>query len=388
MVRRNPAAAWVPGLIGILVMSATPPLARADGINAFVQTNLVSDIPGLAAHTDSNLVNPWGIAFTPTSPFWISDNHTGLSTLYNGGGTPLGLVVTIPPPGGGSPPAAPTGAVFNGSSSSSFNHDLFLFATEDGTIAGWRGALGTTAELLVDNSGAVAVYKGIALGTNGSGDMLYAANFNAGTIDVFNSSFVPVTPSGGFLDPTLPAGYAPFNIENIGGKLYVTYAQQDAAKHDDVAGPGHGFVDVFDTDGNLMERLVSGGALNSPWGMALAPAGFGPFGNDLLIGNFGDGTINAFDPSTGTLLGTLEDGMGNPIVNKGLWGMQFGNNGPGFDPHALYFTAGIPGDGLVEDHGLFGELKPVPEPGSVMLLGTTLIGVIGLIRRRKFQMLS
>jgi uncharacterized protein (TIGR03118 family) len=380
MARPTLATFWSAAAVSVLMLSLAPPRACADGINAYSQTNLVSDIPGQAAFTDANLVNPWGIAFGPTSPVWISDNHTGVSTLYKGDGQSVPLVVTIPPPGG-SPPgttAAPTGVVFNGGSS--FTGDKFIFATEDGTIAGWQGADGTSAVLSATT--ASAVYKGLALGNNGSGDFIYAANFNSGKIDVFDTNYSPVNLAGNFTDPTLPAGYAPFNVENIAGKLYVTYALQNGSKHDDVAGPGHGYVDVFDTNGNFVERLISAGALNSPWGMAVAPIGFGPFSNDLLIGNFGDGTINAFDLINGNLLGTLEDGKGNPIIIQGLWGLQFGNGALGFDTKALYFTAGIPGSGHLEDHGLFGDLQAVPEPGSLILFGTVLVGLAGFIRSR------
>lgn len=364
--------------IASLVLGATfsAIIAFAGPVN-FNQVNLVSDIPGLAANTDPNLVNPWGIAFGATSPFWISDNKTGLSTLYNGAGVPQALVVTIPPPGGGASPSAPTGAVFN-AIMGDFAGSHFIFATEDGTISAWTS--GTSAVLGADSSPAGAVYKGLAIANNGSADQLYAANFNSGHVDVFNSSFAPVSLGGSaFLDPTLPPGYAPFDIQNIGGKLYVTYALQDAAKHDDVAGPGNGFVDVFDANGNMLQRLVSNGALNSPWGMALAPAGFGGLGGDLLIGNFGDGTINVFNATTGTFIETLDDKNGNPIVNQGLWGLAFGNSGPGFNSNTLYFTAGIPGPGgAVEDHGLFGAIAPVPEPGSfaLCLAGMAVVGLV------------
>jgi uncharacterized protein (TIGR03118 family) len=338
-------------LLVFLALSFLPCPALA---GAYVQTNLVSDGFVPAKFTDPKLVNPWGISSSPTSPFWVSNNGTGVSTLYNSAGTPQALVVTIPPPLGGTGPSTPTGQVFNGTSA--FNGDLFIFATEDGTIAGWRGALGTNAELLVDNSAAGAAYKGLALGNNGAGDFLYAANFSSGTIDVFNSSFTPVSLPGSFTDPNLPAGYAPFNVQNLGGSLFVTYALQDAAKHDDVPGPGHGYLNIFDLNGNLQRRLISQGSLNSPWGLALAPAKFGTFSNDLLVANFGDGTINAFDPMTGNLLGTVKDSRGNPIVIDGPWSLIFGNGGNGGDPNKLYFTAG-PGGEL---HGLFGSLAPAP----------------------------
>jgi len=359
----------------IVLVAASAQRVLADGAsNNFTQTNLVSDLPGLAKTTDPDLVNPWGVSFSNASPFWVSDNGTGLATLYNGAGDKLGLVVTVPPAG-----AAPTGQVFN--SSSSFNGDIFIFATEGGTITGWRGALGTTAETLY-NPGTEAVYKGLAIGTTPNGTYLYATDFHNNSITVLPGTGAP-SLSGTFTDPNLPAGYAPFNIQNIGGKLYVTYAVQDAAKHDDVAGPGHGIVDVFDLQGNFLQRLISnGGPLNSPWGMAIAPTGFGNFGNDLLIGNFGDGTINAFDPSTGNFLGQLDGANGIPLVNQGLWDLTFGNGGNGGSMSDLYFTAGIPGPDNIEDHGLFGSIVPTPEPGSLTLIGSGLLGLIAYRRRR------
>jgi uncharacterized protein (TIGR03118 family) len=342
----------------------------------FLQSNLVSDISGLAAYTDPNLKNPWGISSSPTSPFWISDNKTGLATIYNGSGQATPLVVTIAPASGGST-ATPTGQVFNGGSG--FGATRFIFATEDGTISGWSS--GTSSILKVDNSTSGAVYKGLAIGNNGVGDFLYAANFFTGTIDVFSSSFAPTTLTGSFTDPTIPSGFAPFNIQNFNGNLLVTYALQDGAKHDDVAGPGNGFIDVFDLNGNLQKRLISNGALNSPWGLALAPGNFGDFSNDLLVGNFGDGKINAFDPTSGAFLGTMADNNGISIVNEGLWGLKFGNGGNGGATDTLYFTAGIRGNDNVEDHGLFGSLKPVPEPTTMLLLGLGLIGLAGMRRK-------
>jgi len=343
----------------------------------YLQTNLVSNVPGQAVFTDPNLINPWGMAYSATSPFWVSDNGTGVSTLYDGSGIKQALTVTIPPPAAGVP-ARPTGQVFN--AGAGFNGDRFLFATEDGTIAGWRGALGTSAELVVNNSGLGANYKGLAIGSNGAATFLYAANFQAGTIDVYDSIFAPAALPGGFIDPTLPSGYAPFNIQNLGGSLYVTYALQDASAQDDVAGPGHGYVDVFDTSGNLLRRLISGGVLDSPWGVALAPADFGEFSNDLLVGNFGDGLINAFDPLTGALLGTLKDGKGNPILIDGLWALGFGNGASAGLGNELFFTAGPNG----EQDGLFGKLSSVPEPSTSFLLG---LGFVALnftaLRRNK-----
>jgi uncharacterized protein (TIGR03118 family) len=361
----------------MVVAGASAQCVLADGANSFSQTNLVSDIPGMAAVTDPNLVNPWGMSSGPTSPIWVSDNGAGVSTLYTGAGTKLGLTVTIPDSGG---PSAPTGQVFN--SSSAFNGDLFIFASEHGIISGWRGSLGTTAEILSNQSGAEAVYKGLAIATVGSNTYLYAADFHNNMITVIPSTGAPAL-SGNFVDPNLPAGYAPFNIQSINGMLYVTYALQDASKHDDVSGAGHGFVDVFNLQGVLQTRLITKGALNSPWGLAVAPGGFGSFGGDLLVGNFGDGAINAYDPLTGAWMGELMDSSGTaPLVNQGLWGLKFGNGGNGGNLDELFFTAGIPGDGEVEDHGLFGVIK-APEPGVLGLLGSGLLGLIGYARRRR-----
>lgn len=367
-------------VIGILALLLETQNLRAQ--NAFQQTNLVSDIPGLAAHTDPNLVNPWGISLSATSPFWVSDNGTGLSTLYNSTGTPQSLVVTIPKPGGGT--STPTGTVFNGSSA--FNGDRFIFASEDGTITGWRGALGTTAETLHPNSTG-AVYKGLAIGSVSGSSYLYATDFHNNRIDVLGSTGAPAL-SGSFSDSGLPADFAPFNIQNLGNKLYVTYAKQDPITGDDVAGPGNGLVDVFDLSGDFLNRLASNGPLDSPWGLALAPATFGSFGGDLLVGNFGDGTINAFNATTGNFIDVLRDPSGNPIAIDGLWGLTFGNGGSGGSVNSLYFAAGIAGDGAVEDHGLFGSLTvaAIPEPSvDATVLAVAGLGAVVWLRRRQVR---
>ncbi|HTK78561.1 MAG TPA: TIGR03118 family protein [Gemmataceae bacterium] len=339
---------------------------------SYSQSNLVTDNPTVlaslgfapAAHTDAHLKNPWGIAFPATGPFWISDNAAGVSTLYDGAGNAQTLVVTIPASAnaGATSPAPPTGVVFNGSATD-FNvagantPARFIFATEDGTIAAWNS--GTTAVLKVNNANFTTgpVYKGLAIGNNGTSSFLYATNFREGTIDVFDTNFAKVTlGSGGFgtfTDPTIPAGFAPFGIENIGGKLFVTYAKQDPDKKDDVAGAGNGFVDMYDLNGNFLQRLISQGALNSPWGLALAPATFGTFANDLLVGNFGNGLINAFNPTTGALAGQLSDAQNRPVSIDGLWALKFGNNGTAGGAGTLFFTAGIND----EADGLFGRLS-------------------------------
>jgi uncharacterized protein (TIGR03118 family) len=362
-------------IVLLVLLSSTVPVWA--GPVGFVQTNLVSNVPGLAAVTDSQLVNPWGLSFSATSPFWVADNGAGVSTLYNGAGTKQALVVTIPPAPGSAPGTAgvPTGTVFNGNSSD-FSGDRFLFATEDGTIAGWQGGLGTTAAVRVDNSGSDAIYKGLAIGA----DRIFATDFAHGTVDAFNNAYAPVL-GGAFVDPTLPAGYVPFGIQNLGGTLYVTFANVTTGNEDENHGPGLGYVDAFDTNGNFLRRVVSGGplsALNAPWGLAIAPAGFGDFGGKLLVGNFGDGRINAFDPITGAFAGALNDPQGNPIEIEGLWGLAFGNSGPGFSPNKLYFAAGIDG----EANGLFGSLEPVPEPATLLLIASAAPWVIARRRQR------
>lgn len=346
------------GLAAALALVAGPAQARDDDdrSGAYLQTNLVSDLAGLAQLQDTNLVNPWGISFSATSPFWISDNGSGLSTLYavtnDPGGAPhvvkQGLQVAIPGDG------VPTGQLFNGTGA--FNGDIFIFAGEDGTISGWRGALGTTAELLVSRS--TAVYKGITLDTNTGTPLLLLANFREGTVDVYDTNLNLMQ----FADSKAPAGYAPFNVHDMNGLVIVTFAKQDAAKHDDVGGDGNGLIDVFNLKTGKFHRFATGSnagghlkAINSPWGVALAPESFGRLEDRLLVGNFGSGTIMAFE-ADGDFRGFIEDMHHHPIVIDGLWGLAFGNGGKGGIPGALYFTAGLNG----EADGLFGSITPAP----------------------------
>jgi uncharacterized protein (TIGR03118 family) len=391
-----------------------------------LQTNLVSDLPGVARVHDPNLVNPWGISESGTGPFWISDNNAGLSTLYNVPGannTPVSinpLIVSIPTPGNPlGATGAPTGTVSNidGGAMGGFTVSgvdkngnpitasaVFLFVTEDGTIVGWNPAVnpkgfdpakaGTYGIIAVDNSGnnfkqsdpakqTGAVYTGLTTASGATPGtpifasdpdtttVLYAANFRSGKVEVYDTNFKAVKLKGGaFADPNLPDGFAPFNVQVLGGKVYVAYAKQDANKHDDVAGNGNGFVDVFNLDGTPglaggQERLVSRGPLDSPWGLALAPSSFGALGGDLLVGNFGNGTINAFDPTTGASLGTLNGADGKPIQIDGLWALKVGNGGSGGGANTVYFTAGPDH----ETHGLFGSLTPVaPAAGGTDVL--------------------
>jgi len=355
-------------------------LAKPAQATSFQVQNLVTDdqLAHPAQITDAGLVNAWGLSYSPTSPFWVSSNGAGTSTLYTV--NPLtqltaksALTVTIPPGGG-----PVTGQVFNaGAGTGAFNGDNFLFVSEDGTVAGWRGALGSTAETLVSGS-AANVYKGAAIASLSGSSYLYAANFRAGTIDVIKGNAAAPTLAGHFLDPNLPAGFAPFNIQNLGGTLYVAYAQQDALGHDEVAGAGLGFVDAFNLQGQLIRRVATQGTLNAPWGLAIAPASFGSLGGALLVGNFGDGRIGAFDPGSGALLGQLPDDGGAPLVIDGLWALAPGNGGNGGSSSSLYFTAGPDG----EAHGLFGVLLAVPEPSSALLWAAGLVLLGGVTRRR------
>jgi len=347
-------------------------------------------VKGMNPTIDPVLQNAWGVAFSPAgSPFWIADNATGCSTLYAGDGTKVllqGAVgVSIPLPNvvpatscktvdPNNPPtnAAPTGIIWNPSSAfvvpgtkSTTNPNgiqaSFIFATEDGTLSAWAGGLTpnpTNAVIAFDNSASGAVYKGLASGVNVHGFFLFAANFNAGTVDVFGPNgsdglFSLATTDGGFMDPDIPAGYAPFGIESIDGNLLVTYAKQDAAKHDDVKGAGHGFIDIFDTDGHLLRRFASRGPLNSPWGIARASFAFGRFSGDILVGNFGNGKINVFN-SQGRFIDELDRPNGRPLVIDGLWKLTLGG-GRTSSPDTLYFTAG-PND---EKDGRFGTITPV-----------------------------
>ena len=350
--------------------------APAHAVILFQETSLVSDGFVPAATTDPDLINPWGVSFSPTSPFWVSDNGTGLATLYDGAGMKRSLVVTIPP-ASGSGTSAPTGQVFNGVSSgfklSNGAPAVFLFASEDGAISGWNPGLGTTAAIAFPPV-ASAVYKGLAIDNGGA--HLFAANFRSGKIEMYDQDFGLVKS---FTDTTLPSGYAPFNARVLNGQLYVTFALQDAAKHDDVAGHGHGFVDVFDLNGNFVRRLVSNGDLNSPWGLEIAPSNFGGFAGSLLVGNFGDGTIGAYDATTGAFLGVLRDTHFNPLHFGDLWALTLGDGAGAGNPNTLYFTAGLQD----EAHGLFGSIEAlnVPEPATALILIAGL-GGLALSRRR------
>lgn len=360
--------------LSILSVLLLPTVAFAQSTGAhtgksagfYQQVNLVSNMPKEAPVTDPNLDNAWGLAAGPNTPWWVSDNDTGVSTLYTGQGQIVPLVVTVPTPAGSpaSQASSPSGVVFNGtpgfvvSQNGVSGPSLFIFDTEDGTISGWNPQVNRThAILTVDhsNGGQGAVYKGLAIATNDDGTFIFATNFRAGVVEEYNSKFQLVRS---FTDPILARicpffkqCFAPFGIQAIGNKLYVTFALQDAQKANDVAGRGLGIVDVFSTEGRFLDRLAVGGSLNAPWGLALAPANFGRFSNDLLVGNFGDGHINVFDPESGEHLGQLRTQNGKPLVISGLWALEFGTGGVSGATNQLFFTDGPDG------HGLFGFIE-------------------------------
>ncbi|PWU03147.1 MAG: TIGR03118 family protein [Terriglobia bacterium] len=344
------------------------PLAAQDaGVNSYIQTNLVSDVSGLATHTDPNLINAWGIAFGGSGPWWVNAAETGLSLVYDGNGNPYPpnspLVVTIPPPAGGGP-SVPTGIVFNSTSDfplasardrsapagSTGTPALFLFASARGTISGWN--TGTSAVLKVTTPG--AVYLGLTLGQLNGQNVLYAANFVAGgTINAFDGNFNPISlPAGAFTDSMIPSDYAPFNVENIGGSIYVMFAEV-GPNGDEVHGAGLGYVDKFGPDGTLQLRLQHGDWMNAPWGVAMAPSfGFGALSRRILVGQFGGGQIASFNARTGAFEGLMNGTNGSPVQIDGLWGIRFGNGGSAGSPRELFFAAGIND----EADGLFGKL--------------------------------
>ena len=351
---------------------------------AYRQTNLVSDIPGFGAIQDPFLVNPWGVTLTATSPFWVANNGTSTTQLFRGdvSGSPFALnpspqTITI---GGG----LPTGVVANTTSDFAFTPPggsagpaRFIFDSITGNIIAWQTASGTTTQIVKSNPG--HVYTGLAIGSNAGGNRLYAANFAApalaGSIEVFDGTFTATTVAGGFLDPTVTSDYRPFNIQNLGGSLYVTYAKV-GPDGKNLNGAGLGFVRKFNTDGvrDAAFAINSGGALDSPWGLTVAPASFGLFGGALLVGNFSDnGVINAYAPFTGAFLGTLKNEAGNNIVNDELWALVFGNGGSGGDPNTLYFSAGT----AEEEHGLLGSLKPTTATATSLVQFATDEFVIG-----------
>jgi uncharacterized protein (TIGR03118 family) len=353
----------------LLCMFSIAVASAQTGANVYVQHNLISNVPGLADVTDPNLIDPWGMSFSTGSPFWISNHGKGNTTVYSNASStaPITIsstVVAITSGAGGPDISSPTGQVQNSTGGfllANGKAASFIFATEDGTVSAWNG--GTAATVMVDFSGAGTVYKGMAISSFSGAPLLYVANFSYGKIDVFDTNFKLTTVPGNFIDANLPAGYAPFNIWPVAGKLAVTFAKQDPTKKNDQAGVGNGVVDLFDFNGNLVQRLTSGGPLNSPWGVAQVGGSWGAFGGSILVGNFGDGHINAFDPGTGTLRGTLQDATGAPITIQGLWAISIGNGASAGDGNYLYFTAGIINNGA--QAGLLGSIAPQAQISAV-----------------------
>jgi len=349
MGQRTRPRMWMAVALALAALAASV-LASATGAappNTYVVENLVSNEPGIAHTLDPALVNAWGLDARATSPWWVSDNETGLSTIYRADGTKAPLEVSIP----GGPPTGLVAGPGTGFEVGPSAPALFIFDTEEGVIAGWAPATGTQAVAAFTKAG--ASYTGLAI----AGNRLYAADFHNAHVDVVDSSWNEVVDPDAFVDPKLPDGFAPFGIQTIGGKIFVAYAKQDEDAEDEVAGQSLGFVDAYDTDGNLLRRVATRGQLNAPWGLAQAPADFGAFSNDLLVGNFGDGEINAYEPQPDgsyERVGALRGANHKSILIDGLWALQFGkgnltNNGP---PNTLFFTAG-PDE---ETHGLFGTI--------------------------------
>lgn len=349
---RGPAAALLTVAVGAGI---SLPAGAAE--TAYTVHALVSDGSVPADHTDPNLKNPWGIAFNPAGFVWVANNHTGTSTLYDGAGVPQSLVVTVPPAAGGTI-GSPTGIVYSGSTDfvvsngSASGPSRFIFCTEDGTISGWSPGVDLHNAIIAATTPG-ASYRGMAIAATPNGNMLFAADFVNGRVDAFDATFAPVTTDGGFLNPLLHVDYAPFNIQTFGDKLYIAYAKRDKAGEDEHAGRGQGFIDVFDFDGHFLQRLVKHRGLNAPWGFAMAPAEFGKYSGALLVGNFGNGTIAAYNPNTGHFRGYLKDAAGDKLHIDGLWGMAFGNGLLGQDANKLYFAAGV-GD---EEGGLYGSVS-------------------------------
>ncbi|MGH9377345.1 MAG: TIGR03118 family protein [Terriglobia bacterium] len=359
----------------VFALSILPQSLRAQ--QSYIQTNLVSDGFVPAQTTDTNLKNPWGLVQSSTSPFWVSDNGANVSTLYTGQAAKLGLTVSIPTLSSSN---GPTGIVFNGgtgfpSPNTSTTKSSFIFANLNGTIDSWAGANGTTAQVGVTVPN--AVFTGLAINTSSTN--IYTANFvSAGGIDAFSDNWSQVSLSGSaFKDSSLASGLEPYNIQDINGTLFVAYAPIGSNGKLQM-GLGDGAIAAFDESGNLLKTLVQGGNLDDPWGVAIAPSDFGQFSNDLLVGNRGDGVINAFDPSTGGFLGTIQDPLGNDITNSGLWALFFGTGGGGTSQDTLYITAGLNG----YSDGVLAAINPAPEPSSLALLGSGLLGLCVLLRRR------
>jgi len=327
-------------MVLLMALPSAPAVAAVD--NTYAVHPLVSNVAGAAPTTDPNLVNAWGLTASATSPWWVADNGTNVSTIYRADGSIVPLVVQVP--------VHPTGTVFWGSARA-----RFVFDTEAGQVRGWPGS-GNQTVVLADRSSVGAIYKGLALATTAAGDRFYATDFHNGRVDVFDANFNLVTSEGAFVDPELPSGYAPFGVQAIGSRIFVTYAKQDADAVDEVHGEGKGFVDAYDTSGAILARVAQHGQLDAPWGLALAPANFGRFSGDLLVGNFGDGQINAFQETANGRFehrGELRDASGKTISIDGLWALQFGHGSPTNGPtNTLFFTAG-PND---ESDGLFGSI--------------------------------